>query len=150
MKGRSRSRYENQEASALNEIKFALLLGEKKEATKRGNWRLGREWVLERRLCLCVWEKEKRKKKGRRRRRKKKEGERKSGKGSSFSPLNTQRSARFPLLEVDVSFRESGEKQRVMHPTRPLMLSASRKKKRKKKRRKKKRKESIPSFRLDA
>ena len=93
---------------------------------------------------------EKEEKKGRRRRRKKKEGERRSGKGSSFSPLNTQRSARFPLLEVDVSFRESGEKQRVMHPTRPLMLSASRKKKRKKKRRKKKRKESIPSFRLDA
>ena len=80
---------------------------------------------------------EKEEKKGRRRRRKKKEGERKSGKGSSFSPLNTQRSARFPLLEVDVSFRESGEKQRVMHPTRPLMLSASRKKKKKEKKKKK-------------
>ena len=99
--------------------------------------------VGEEAVSVRVREREEKEKKGRRRRRKKKEGERRSGKGSSFSPLNTQRSARFPLLEVDVSFRESGEKQRVMHPTRPLMLSASRKKRKKKK--KKKEKEGINS-----
>ena len=99
--------------------------------------------VGEEAVSVRVREREEKEEKGRRRRRKKKEGERRSGKGSSFSPLNTQRSARFPLLEVDVSFRESGEKQRVMHPTRPLMLSASRKKRKKKK--KKKEKEGINS-----
>lgn len=55
--------------------------------------------------AVSVSEREREKKEEKKGRRKKKEGERRSGKGSSFSPLNTQRSARFPLLEVDVSFR---------------------------------------------
>ena len=55
--------------------------------------------------AVSVSEREREKKEEKKGRRKKKEGERRSGKGSSFSPLNTQRSARFSLLEVDVSFR---------------------------------------------
>lgn len=63
MKGRSRSRYENQEASALNEIKFALLLGEKRKLRKgkTGGWATNGCW---RRGCVCVREREKRRRRG--------------------------------------------------------------------------------------
>lgn len=83
MKAPCRSRYENQEASALNEIKFALLL-RKKENEEKGELASG-------------WRKKKKQKE--------KGGLAKARSSSLFPLLNAQRSARFPPLEVNVSSR---------------------------------------------
>lgn len=72
MKGRSRSRYENQEASALNEIKFALLLGKKRKLRKgeTGGWATNGCWKGG---CVCERERERRKKRRRGEEKRKKE-----------------------------------------------------------------------------
>lgn len=72
MKGRSRSRYENQEASALNEIKFALLLGKKRKLRKgeTGGWATNGCW---RGGCVCERERERKKKRRRGEEKRKKE-----------------------------------------------------------------------------